>query len=71
MSKLEGLPALPGSFSGFVYDFNYINFPNCITCNTVPPRRKGEDGARPVLESVNILPDPGEQQPSWSPFWFL
>ena len=27
MSKLENLPASPGRFLGFVYDFNSVNFP--------------------------------------------
>ena len=44
----------------FVYDFNSINFRNCITCDKSTPK-KGEDGAWPVLESVISLPDPGEQ----------
>ena len=61
MSKLESLPASPGSFFRFVYDFNFINFPNYITCDNSTQKKKGEDDVWPVLESVSSLPDPGEQ----------
>ena len=52
MSKLESLCIAWEFLGGFFTIFNSINFPNCITCDTVTPQ-KVEDCAWPLPDNVS------------------